>query len=80
MVGVETPAAVLRRFIEFLLETDGGDGKVLKVLDKVECPVLVTGAGINMTASAETSTLRIHRLLKRAPEGEKEAWVPMEGM
>jgi hypothetical protein len=75
-MGVESPAAMLRRFEDFSLDTKK-DGKVL---DRVTCPVLLTGpgGGAEMYSSAETGAVKIHKLLTMVPERNKELWVPTE--
>ena len=75
-MGVESPAAMLRRFEDFSLDTKK-DGKVL---DRVTCPVLLTGpgGGAEMYSSAETGAIKIHKLLTMVPEKNKELWVPTE--
>ncbi|KAL6399671.1 alpha/beta hydrolase [Ilyonectria robusta] len=75
-MGVESPAAMLRRFEDFSLDTDK-DGKVL---DRVMCPVLLTGpgGGAEMYSSAETGAVKIHKLLTMVPESNKELWIPAE--
>jgi hypothetical protein len=75
-MGVESPAAMLRRFEDFSLDTKK-DGKVL---DRVTCPVLLTGSGggAEMYSSAETGAVKIHKLLTMLPERNKELWVPAE--
>jgi hypothetical protein len=75
-MGVESPAAMLRRFEDFSLDTKK-DGKIL---DRVTCPVLLTGpgGGAEMYSSAETGAVKIHKLLTMVPERNKELWVPAE--
>ncbi|KAI3396959.1 hypothetical protein diail_11359 [Diaporthe ilicicola] len=75
-MGVETATAMLRRFKDFSLDKKG-DGKVL---DRITCPVLLTGpgAGREMYSSAEAGAMKIHRMLAMVPEGKKEIWVPTE--
>ncbi|KAI0452051.1 alpha/beta-hydrolase [Xylaria acuta] len=75
-MGVETPTAMLRRFKDFSLDTKN-DGKIL---DRVTCPVLLTGpgAGREMYSSAIAGAFKIHKLLTVVPESNKEIWVPTE--
>lgn len=75
-MGVKTPTAMLRRFQDFSLDTKR-DGKVL---DKITCPVLLTGpgAGREMYSSAEAGAFEIHKLLTKVSESNKEIWVPTE--
>ncbi|KUJ20444.1 alpha/beta-hydrolase [Mollisia scopiformis] len=75
-MGVEKPTAMLRRFKEFSLESK----KYGKILDKITCPVFLTGpgAGREMYASADDSTLKIHRLITKVSENNKRVWVPTD--
>ncbi|KAL9118800.1 MAG: hypothetical protein Q9187_004644 [Circinaria calcarea] len=74
MMGRSTPGDTLRRFQDFSLDI-AQDGKIL---DRVDCPVLVTGAKRTIYASAETSTIQIYNSLVRVPESCKEVWIPNE--
>ena len=75
-MGVDSPATMLRRFEDFSLDTKKGG----KILDKVTCPVLLTGpgGGAEMYSSAATGAVKIHKLLTMVPEGNKELWTPAE--
>jgi len=75
-MGVGKSTAMLRRFRDFSLETER-DGKML---DRVACPVFLTGpgAGKELYASASDSTFKIHRLLTKVAESDKEVWVPTD--
>jgi alpha-beta hydrolase superfamily lysophospholipase len=75
-MGVDSPAAMLRRLEHFSLDTKK-DGKVL---DRVACPVLLTGSGggAEMYSSAENGAIKIHKLLTNVPESNKELWTPAE--
>ena len=75
MMGTQTPGETLRRFQLFSLDNVKGGGSVL---DRITCPVLVTGAARTIYASAESSTARIHRQLTRIHETDKEVWIPEE--
>ncbi|KAJ5351383.1 alpha/beta-hydrolase [Penicillium brevicompactum] len=70
-VGVEKSSAMLLRFKDFSLENKK-DGKIL---ERVTCPVFLTGpgAGSEMYASADDSTFRIQKLLTNVP-----VWVPTD--
>lgn len=74
MMGMTTPGDTLRRFQDFSLDISE-EGKVL---ERVQCPVLVTGAGRTIYASAESSTVKIYNLLTRVPESRKDVWIPEE--
>ncbi|KAJ5361339.1 alpha/beta-hydrolase [Penicillium brevicompactum] len=75
-MGVEKSSAMLRRFKDFSLENKK-DGKFL---ERVTCPVFLTGpgAGSEMYASADDSTFRIQKLLTNVPVSKKEVWVPTD--
>jgi hypothetical protein len=75
-MGVEKVTAMLRRFKDFSLETER-DGKTL---DKITCPVFLTGpgAGREMYASADDSTFKVQKLLTKVSESNKEVWVPTD--
>ena len=75
-MGVEKSTAMLRRFKDFSLDTNK-DGRTL---DRITCPVFLTGpgAGRDMYASADDSTFKIHKLLTRVSESNKEVWVPTD--
>ncbi|KAL8979640.1 MAG: hypothetical protein Q9205_005072, partial [Flavoplaca limonia] len=73
MMGTQTPGETLRRFQLFTLDNIEGGGTVL---DRVNCPVFITGAARTIYASAESSTMLIHNRLTRVPETHKEIWIP----
>ncbi|KAI4199283.1 MAG: hypothetical protein LQ346_002592 [Caloplaca aetnensis] len=73
MMGTQTPGETLRRFQLFSLDNIEGGGTVL---DRVNCPVFITGAAKTIYASAESSTTLIHKKLTRVPETDKEIWIP----
>ncbi|KAL8727610.1 MAG: hypothetical protein Q9166_005918 [cf. Caloplaca sp. 2 TL-2023] len=73
IMGTQTPGETLRRFQLFSLDNPKGGGSLL---NQVTCPVLVTGAARTIYASAESSTMRIFKLLTRVPEHEKQVWSP----
>ena len=75
-MGVMKATAMLRRFKDFSLDNKK-DGKIL---DRITCPVFLTGpgAGQDMYASADDSTFKIRKLLTKIPESKKEVWVPTD--
>lgn len=75
-MDVEKSTAMLRRFKDFSLETKK-DGKTL---DRITCPVFLTGpgAGRDMYASADDSTFKIQKLLTKVSESNREVWVPTD--
>lgn len=76
IMGTSTPGDTLRRFqlfdLDIALDNKG------KVVDRIQCPVLVTGASTTIYASADESTAAIYKSLSRVPEGHKEIWIPQE--
>lgn len=75
-MGVEKSSAMLRRFKDFSLENKK-DGKIL---DRITCPVFLTGpgAGSEMYASGDDSTFKIKEMLTKVPASKKEVWVPTD--
>ncbi|KAL7929275.1 alpha/beta-hydrolase [Trichoderma chlorosporum] len=75
-MGVETPSAMLKRMKVFSLENDK-DGKML---ERVTCPVLLTGpgSGREVYSSAVDGALKVYNRLSQIPEGNKETWIPEE--
>ncbi|KAI4136920.1 MAG: hypothetical protein L6R39_007561 [Caloplaca ligustica] len=73
MMGTQTPGETLRRFQLFSLDNIEGGGTVL---DRVSCPVFITGAAETIYASAESSTTLIYNMLTRIPESDKDIWIP----
>lgn len=75
-MGVDKSTAMLRRFKEFSLQNKK-DGNVL---EKVTCPVFLTGpgAGQEMYASADDSTLKIEKMLTKVPTDRKKVWIPTD--
>ncbi|KAK1834940.1 Alpha/Beta hydrolase protein [Podospora conica] len=73
-MGCDRPSAMLRRFKDFSLD----DKKGGQILDRVACPVFLTGPGAEtvMYSSADESTMKIERLLVNVPADKKDVWVP----
>ncbi|KID81515.1 alpha/beta hydrolase, partial [Metarhizium majus ARSEF 297] len=72
MMGTATPGNTLRRFREFSLDREGDE----PIVDRIKCPVLLTGASRSLYASAQDGTVAVYSALKRVPENEKEVWIP----
>ncbi|KAL2173698.1 Alpha/Beta hydrolase protein [Thermothelomyces heterothallicus CBS 202.75] len=76
MMGTATPADTLRRFRDFDLDV-APDGKG-PIVDRIRCPVLLTGASRSVYASAGESTIAIYNALSGVSESQKEVWIPEE--
>jgi pimeloyl-ACP methyl ester carboxylesterase len=77
--GTPSAATAMREMRRWTLR--GQDGEV-PVLSKINCPVLVSGAGGTIYARPEASTLMVIGDLAHLPESKKEVWVatvPSEG-
>lgn len=72
MMGTATPGNTLRRFREFSLDREGDE----PIVDRIKCPVLLTGASRSLYASAQDGTIAVYNALKGVPENEKEVWIP----
>lgn len=69
--GVDNAADVFRTMMKYTLVS--ADGTLF--LDKVKCPVMVTGAAASIYAKPEISTCRIFNNLVNIPEGQKMQWI-----
>ncbi|KAI1376079.1 alpha/beta hydrolase [Hypoxylon crocopeplum] len=76
MMGTETPAQTLRRFQAFSLNVSNGDGS--PILERIRCPVMLTGASRSIYSSAQDGTLTIYNNLSQVPDNCKEVWIPDE--
>lgn len=72
MMGVATPGDVLRAFKRFTLRSDEGE----ELLDRIRCPVLLTGAADTIYTDPSQSTLRIMKGLRAVDEAKEEMWIP----
>lgn len=73
--GVDTPADVYRTMSQYrLVEPDGSS-----ILDRVKCPVFLSGARDTLYWTPEQSTLRIFEGLSKLEAGEdgKYLWLPV---
>lgn len=72
MYGVKTPSGILKHFQNFTLDLAGGGS----MLDRIRCPVFVTGAAESLYVDVESSAGKVYRLLKgKKPGSEKQLWV-----
>ena len=69
--GCETPAEAMYAMRKFTSKQKDGD-----FLDKVNCPVFVTGAAHSFYFDEEADTLKIYKTLKHLPEDQKKVWIP----
>jgi len=72
ILGVQQPVDLLRKMREFTLRLpDGGE-----ILEKVECPVLASGAGHSIYFDPKFSVGKIMLKLEHLEENKKEVWTP----
>jgi len=76
IMGTSTPGDTLRRFQLFDLDV-APDGKG-RIVDRIRCPVLLTGASRSLYSSADDSTMAIYNALSEVAENKKEVWIPDE--
>lgn len=74
VMGVERPVDLLKRMREFTFRLpDGGE-----FLDRVKCPVFVSGAAHSIYFDPELSVGKIMKKLGHLEEEKKEDWVPTQ--
>ncbi|KAK5996034.1 Hydrolase phmG [Cladobotryum mycophilum] len=66
--GIKSPALILKEMKRYSLE----DG----FLNKVRCPVFVTGAGKSLYFDTEEHTMRVFAELGHLGEGKRRLWMP----
>ncbi len=76
MTGASTPGNVLRRMQLFDLDVAPDDGG--RIVDRIRCAVLLTGATRSLYSFADESTLAIYDALSQVPKECKEMWIPEE--
>jgi pimeloyl-ACP methyl ester carboxylesterase len=76
MMGTSTPGDTLRRFQLFDLDVAPDDNG--SIVNRIRCPVMLTGASRSVYASADESTIAIYNALAQVTEGQKEVWIPDE--
>jgi len=70
--GVATPTETLKEMKKYTFKQDDGGN----FLDRVNCPVLVSGAAYSIYFNVEAHTMAIYKRLKNLEEAKKEVWVP----
>lgn len=76
--GISSPAAIMLEMKKYTLSLPGGGS----FLERVRCPVLVSGAGMSLYLDANHHTMRVFNSLKVQKEGDKQIWMatnPGEG-
>lgn len=69
--GLESPALIMQEMKKYSLALpDGGS-----FLDKVKCPVLVSGASESLYLEADHHTMRVYNALTNQAEADKEVWM-----
>jgi len=69
--GVDTAAEVFRSMMRYTFANE--DETIF--LDKVKCPVMVTGAAASIYAAPEVGTWRVYNCLDHIPEEQKMTWI-----
>ncbi|KAL9130697.1 MAG: hypothetical protein Q9217_001176 [Psora testacea] len=72
MFGLQSPAQCLRKMPGYTLRLEGGG----EFLDRVKCPVFVSGAAHSIYFRPEISTTKIFDKLKHLRSRQKELWIP----
>jgi len=70
--GIESPAGIMKEMKRYSFEDGGGKGSLL---ERLECPVLVSGASHSLYFDADHHTLRVHKALTALNESDKELWI-----
>ncbi|KAI5921288.1 alpha/beta-hydrolase [Camillea tinctor] len=81
MFGCSTPSDTLRAMKPYTFRLndteDGSAGEGGDYLERIKCPVLVTGAAADPSMfMAELTTDKVMAGLTNVPEGDKELWMP----
>jgi pimeloyl-ACP methyl ester carboxylesterase len=76
MMGTLTPGDTVRRFQKFDLDV-ASDGKG-SIVDRIRCPVMLSGASRSVYATADESTIAVYNGLSQVPDIQKEVWIPEE--
>ncbi|KAI0096616.1 alpha/beta-hydrolase [Nemania sp. FL0031] len=74
--GISSPAAILLNMKKYTLDGNGRDEKDTSFLARVECPVLLSGAGKSLYLDVDNHTRRCYDALTSVAEEDKEIWVP----
>ncbi|KAI0428567.1 Alpha/Beta hydrolase protein [Xylaria sp. FL1042] len=74
--GISSPAEILLNMKKYTLHGNGVDEKEESFLSKVECPVLLSGAGKSLYLDVNSHTRRCFEALTSVAPENKEIWVP----
>ncbi|KAI0817253.1 Alpha/Beta hydrolase protein [Xylaria sp. FL0064] len=74
--GISSPAEILLNMKKYTLHGNGVDEKDESFLSKVECPVLLSGAGKSLYLDVNSHTKRCFDALTSVAPEDKEIWVP----
>ncbi|KAI1277504.1 Alpha/Beta hydrolase protein [Xylaria sp. FL0933] len=74
--GISSPAEILLNMKKYTLHGNGVDEKDESFLSKVECPVLLSGAGKSLYLDVNSHTKRCFDALTSVALEDKEIWVP----
>ena len=74
--GLGTPADAMRNLHLFTLRLAGGQ----EYVQRIQCPVMVTGAEGSMYFKPELSTLRVYDALEQLKDSEKTCWIAKDVM
>lgn len=69
--GVDTPTDTLLEMRKYTLQLPNGKS----YLERVKCPVFVSGATQSLYLEPETDTKRVYEALSHLEEGEKRIWI-----
>ncbi|KAI9768097.1 MAG: hypothetical protein M1840_005131 [Geoglossum simile] len=69
--GLENPADILLQMKKYTFRLDGGGS----FLDRVKCPVLVSGAEKSLYLDIEDHTMKVFRSLAHLKECDRELWM-----
>ncbi|KAI0972720.1 Alpha/Beta hydrolase protein [Xylaria arbuscula] len=74
--GISSPAEILLNMKKYTLHGNGRDEKDESFLARVECPVLLSGAGKSLYLDVNSHTKRCYDALTSLDPQDKEIWVP----
>ncbi|KAL4993115.1 alpha/beta-hydrolase [Aspergillus recurvatus] len=78
-LGIGSPAALVREFTRYTLRPVPGKASPAapsSPLDRIQCPVLVTGARESMYFPPDTSAVPIYEALRQRPDVATDLWLP----
>ncbi|KAI9751193.1 MAG: hypothetical protein M4579_006172 [Chaenotheca gracillima] len=70
--GIDDPSSILREMKKYTLRLKEGGS----FLDRVKCPVLVSGAGESLYLNKDVHAMNVYRALDHLKEGKRELWMP----